>query len=210
MRRYVALRAVLKLWLAISFSSGQSGDDALADIGSGYIIQTLQDQPKEPQYHPQDANKCQMTFVTPPRESCANKINSQTFNEDARYLKDLLKDSSRVLQSLTYTVNADVQDLGYQEVITEHNKGIREDNKEFYGTLNKVLNELHTRMEDDGADIPDEKNKLRNNFRTMDHLLQTTFHLADKLDKVSQDLDLLLEKQLERSTTLAYRNSLKS
>lgn len=44
----------------------------------------------------------------------------------------------------------------------------------------------------------------------MDQLLDTTFHLAEKLDKASQDLDLLMEKQLERTTTLVYRNNLKS
>ncbi|XP_063771096.1 uncharacterized protein LOC134908846 [Pseudophryne corroboree] len=210
MLRSVVLHALLELWLAISLSAGQSGDEALADLGSGYIKDTLQDQPKEPQHHPQDTQKCQLTFITPPQESCAQRATAQSVKEDAQYLRNLLQDSGRVLHSLKYTVNADVQELGYQEVITEHNKGIREDNREFYGTLSKVMQELQTRMEDDGTDVPDEKKKLQKNFLMMDHLLQTTFHLADKLDKASEDLDLILEKHLERSTTLAYRNTLKS
>ncbi|CAJ0929487.1 unnamed protein product [Ranitomeya imitator] len=65
-------------------------------------------------------------------------------------------------------------------------------------------------MGDDGAELLDERKKLKNNFLTMNHLLQSTSHLAEKLDKTSQDLDVLLAKQLERSTTLAYRNMMKS
>ncbi|KAM4042676.1 uncharacterized protein ACNLHF_013248 [Anomaloglossus baeobatrachus] len=201
-------RLMLNLWLLISLSSGQSGDDILADLGSGYILDTPQDQPKVPRHHPQDS--CQLTFVTPHQESCLGKENPASVKEDVRYFQNLLQDHNRVLQSLKYTVNADAQDLGYQEVISEHNKGIREDNKEFYGTLNKIIHELHTRMDDDGAELLDERKKLKNNFLTMNHLLQSTSHLAEKLDKTSQDLDVLLAKQLERSTTLAYRNMLKS
>ncbi|XP_044146610.1 uncharacterized protein LOC122934980 [Bufo gargarizans] len=210
MRQLLALRLTLSLWVAISLSSGQSGDDILADLGSGYILDNPQDQPKEPRYHPQDTNKCQLTFVTPRQESCARKDNPQSVKENLKYLQDLLQDHNRVLQSLKYTVNADAQDMGYQQVISEHNKGIREDNKEFYGTLNKIIHELHTRMDDDGAEVLDEKKKIKKNFLMMDDLLQTTFYLVEKLDKKSQDLDVLLEKQLERSTALAYRNMLKS
>ncbi|XP_018425804.1 PREDICTED: uncharacterized protein LOC108798537 [Nanorana parkeri] len=210
MQPYRALCTALTLWLAVSFSSAQSGDEALADLGSGYLPGTLQDQPKEPQYHPPLTNKCQMTFVTPRQESCAGRDNGPNIKEEVQYLQNLLQDHDRVLQSLKYTVNVDAQDLGYQEVIAEHNKGIQEDNKEFYGTLNKVIQELHTRMDDDGSEIPDKKKKMRKNFLMMDQLLETTFHLAEKLDKASQDLDLLMEKQLERSTTLVYRNNLKS
>ncbi|KAG9470905.1 hypothetical protein GDO78_016368 [Eleutherodactylus coqui] len=210
MWRLLALRLVLNLWLVISFSSGQSGDDVLADLGSGYILDTPQDQPKVPQYSRQDTNKCQLTFVTQQQESCMGKDNSWNMKEEVKYLQNLLQDNNRVLQSLRYTVNADAQDLGYQQVISEHNKGIREDNKEFYGTLNKIIHELHTRMDDEGAEVIDEKKKVKKNFLMMNHLLQTTFHLADKLDKTSEDLDILLGKQLERSTALAYRNILKS
>ncbi|XP_069831859.1 uncharacterized protein [Dendropsophus ebraccatus] len=210
MRQLLALHVLLNLWLTISFSSGQSGDDVLSDLGSGYILDTPQDQPKEPRHHPQETNQCQLTFVTPRQEPCVEKDNSQTIKEDVKYLQNLLQDHSRVLQSLKYTVNADAQDLGYQQVISEHNKGIKEDNKEFYGTLNKIIQELHTRMDDDGAEFLDEKKKLKKNFLMMNHLLQTTFQLAENLDKKSQDLDVLLAKQLERSTTLVYRNMLRS
>lgn len=210
MQLYRALCMALMLWLAISFSSAQSGDEALADLGSGFLPTNQQDQPKEPQHNPPPTNKCQMTFVTPRQESCVRKDNGRSIKEDVQYLQNLLQDHNRVLQSLKYTVNVDAQDLGYQEVITQHNKGIREDNKEFYGTLNKIIVELHTRMDDDGSDIPDEKKKLKKNFLMMDQLLDTTFHLAEQLDKASQDLDLLMEKQLERMTTLVYRNNLKS
>lgn len=210
MRRLLALHVQLILWLAVSFSSGQSGDDVLADLGSGYILDTPQDQPKEPPYHPEDSKKCELTFVTPRQEPCVGKDNSRGIKEDVKYLQNLLQDTNRVLQSLKYTVNADAQDLGYQQVISEHNNGIKEDNKEFYGTLNKIIQELHTRMDDDGAEVLDEKKKLKKNFLMMNHLLQSTFQLAENLDKKSQDLDLLLEKQLERSTALAYRNILKS
>ncbi|XP_075716940.1 uncharacterized protein LOC142759021 [Rhinoderma darwinii] len=210
MRQLLALRVVLKLLLAISFSSGQSGDDVLADLGSGYILDTPQDQPKEPRYHQQDTKKCQLTFVTPRQETCEEKDDFRGAKENVQYLQNLLQDTDRVLQSLKYTVNADAQDLGYQQVISEQSNGIREDNKEFYGTLNKVIHELHTRMDDDGAEVLDEKKKLKKNFLLMNHLLQTTFHLAEKLDKTSEDLDIFLGKQLERSTALAYRNMLKS
>ncbi|XP_056419737.1 uncharacterized protein LOC130361144 isoform X2 [Hyla sarda] len=211
MRQLLALRVAFNLWLAISFSSGQSGDDILADLGSGYILDTPQDQPKESRNPPKDTNHCQLTFVTPRQEPCVDKDNSNRIKEDVKYLQNLLQDHDRVLQSLKYTVNADAQDLGYQQVISEHNKGIREDNKEFYGTLNKIIQELHTRMDDDdGTEVLDEKKKLKKNFLTMNHLLQTTFQLAETLDKKSQDLDVLLAKQLERSTTLAYRNMLRS
>ncbi|XP_068135128.1 uncharacterized protein [Hyperolius riggenbachi] len=210
MQHYWALWATVTLWLAVSPSTAQSGDDALADLGSGYLLSAFHDQPKEPQYKPPASLKCQMTFVTPRQEACVMKSNGRSVKEEVQYLQTLLQDNNRVLQSLKYTVNADAQDQGYQEVISEHNKGIREDNKEFYGTLNKVIHELHTRMDDDGTDVPDEKKKLRKNFLMMDQLLETTFQLAEKLDKTSENLDLLLEKQLERSTTLAYRNTLKS
>ncbi|XP_072266438.1 uncharacterized protein [Pyxicephalus adspersus] len=210
MRLSRALCTALALCFAISFSSAQSGDEALADLGSGYLPGTLQDQPKHPQNSPPLANKCQITFVTPHQESCAKKDDGPSIKEEVQYLQNLLQDHDRVLQSLKYTVNADVQDLGYQQVIAEHNKGIREDTKEFYGTLNKVIYELHTRMDDDGSDVPDEKKKLRKNFLMMDQLLESTFHLAEKLDKSSEDLDLVMEKQLERSSTLVYRNNLKS
>lgn len=210
MRHLLALRVLLNLWLAVSFSSGQSGDDVLADLGSGYILDTPQDQPKEPRYYPEDTNKCELTFVTPHQEPCVGKDNARSVKEDVKYLQSLLQDTNRVLQSLKYTVNADAQDLGYQQVISEHNSGIKEDNKEFYGTLNKIIQELHTRMDDDGAEVLDEKKKLKKNFLMMNHLLQTTFRLAENLDKTSQDLDILLEKQLGRSTALAYRNILKS
>ncbi|KAM5164319.1 uncharacterized protein ACMZJ9_006829 [Mantella aurantiaca] len=210
MRLYRALHTALMLCLAVSFCSAQSGDEALIDLGSGYLPRTLQDQPKETKHHPPLTNKCQMTFVTPRQESCVMKDNSRNVKEEVQYLHNLLDDHNRVLQSLKYTVNVEAQDMGYQEVIAEHNKGIREDNKEFYGTLNKVIHELHTRMDDDGSDIPDEKKKLRKNFLMMDQLLENTFHMVEKLDKASQDLDLLMEKQLERTTTLVYRNNLKS
>ncbi|KAM9317259.1 uncharacterized protein PAF06_008357 [Gastrophryne carolinensis] len=204
-----ALCVVLTLWLVVSFTTAQSGDDTLADLGSGFLPATQHDQPKQPQHQAPITNKCQMTFVTPRQESCAKKDNSRSVKEEVRYLNDLLQDNNRVLQSLRYTVNADAQDKGYQEVISEHNKGIQEDNKEFYGTFNKVIHELHTRMDDD-ADIPDEKKKLQKNFQMMDQLLESTILLAQKLDKASEDLDHLLEKQLERSTTMVYRNNLKS
>ncbi|XP_077147901.1 uncharacterized protein LOC143808779 isoform X2 [Ranitomeya variabilis] len=210
MRQLVVVRLVLNFWLVVSLSSCQSGDDILADLGSGYILDTPQDQPKPSHHHPQHTNTCQLTFVTPHQESCLGKDDSAGIKEDVKYFQNLLQDHNRVLQSLKYTVNADAQDLGYQQVISEHNKGIREDNKEFYGTLNKIIHELHTRMDDDGAELLDERKKLKNNFLTMNHLLQSTSHLAEKLDKTSQDLDVLLAKQLERSTTLAYRHMMKS
>ncbi|KAG8546701.1 hypothetical protein GDO81_029966 [Engystomops pustulosus] len=203
-------RLFLNFWFVISLSSAQSGDGVLADLGSGYILDTPQDQPKQPRYHPEETNKCQLTFVTPRQEPCAEKDNSHSIKEDVKYLQNILQDHNRVLQSLKYTVNADAQDLGYQQVISEHNKGIREDNKEFYGTLNKIIHELHTRMDDDGAELLDERKKLKKNFLLMNNLLLTTFHLAEKLDKTSQDLGDLLEKQLERSTSLSYRNMSKS
>ncbi|KAM8954513.1 uncharacterized protein RCH25_045086 [Pelodytes ibericus] len=211
MWHHLALGAFLKLWL-VSFGSCQSGDEALADLGSGYIIDTLRDQPKDNQIHsyPQGSNPCQVTFVTPPREACVGKGASPVLKEEVSYLQTLLQDSNRVLHSLQYTVNADTQDLGYQQVIWEHNKGTKEDNKEFYAILNKVINELGTHMNDDTADIPDERKKLRKSFLVMDHLLRSTTHLAEKLDKASQDLDMFLEKQLDKSTTLAYRSSIKS
>lgn len=159
MQLYWAPCMALMLWLAVSFSSAQSRDEALADLGSGFLPTTQHDQPKEPQHHPPPTNKCQMTFVTPRQESCVRKDNGRSIKDDVQYLQNLLQDHNRLLQSLKYTVNVDTQDLGYQEVITEHNKGIREDNKEFYVTLNKVILEHHTRMDDDGSDIPDEKKK---------------------------------------------------
>ncbi|XP_053565482.1 uncharacterized protein LOC128655915 [Bombina bombina] len=204
MWQHSALSTVLNLWLAISFGSGQSGDDILADLGSGFIIDTLRDQPKEPPT--KDTTQCHLTFVTPSQEPCAGKDERSVIKEDVTYLQNLLKDTDRVLQSLKYTVNSDTQDSGYQEVISEHNKGIREDNKEFYEILNKMLQELNVNMDSDNTDIPDAKKKLRKSFHVMDHVLQTTSHLAEKLDKTSQDLDELLEKQLQRCSSLAYRN----
>ncbi|KAM4772709.1 uncharacterized protein WCC33_004382 [Rhinophrynus dorsalis] len=209
---HLTLSALLNLWLAVSFSSSQSGDEALADLGSGYIIDALRDQPKEPPSYSQDTNHCQFTFVTPPRDqySCPGKETSLVLEKDVEYLKGLLQDSNRVLQSLKYTVNAEAQDLSYQEVISEYNKGIREDNKEFYGVLDKVMHELQTHIDDEGPDITDEKKKLKKSFHMMAHLLHTTSVLAEKLGKTSEDLDSLLEKTLDKSTTLAYRSTIKS
>ncbi|MEE6477121.1 hypothetical protein FKM82_011362 [Ascaphus truei] len=205
-QRFV-LSTVLRLWLVISCSSGQSGDEELADLGSGFIIDTLRDQPKEPHSNPQDTNQCHLTFVTSLQQSCREQDTPPVLKEDVAYLQSLLQDSNRILQSLKYTVNADAQELGYQEVISEHNKGIQEDNKEFYGILNKVMQELNTQIEEDS---PEEKKKLRKTFRMMDHLLQTTSRLAENLDKASHDLDVVIAKQLHKSTTLAYRNIMKS
>ncbi|KAM4694730.1 uncharacterized protein O3C94_005215 [Discoglossus pictus] len=204
----LALSAVLRFWLAVSFSSGQSGDDILAELGSGFLIDTLRDQPKE---SPTPTTKqCHYTFVTPTQDTCIRKEDPQILKEEVTYLRNILQDNDRVLQSLIYTVNADAQDLGYQEVISEHNKGIQEDNKEFYGILNKVMQELHTRLDDESPDVSDEKKKLKKSFHMMEHLLQTTSRLADKLDKTSQELDGVLQKQLERSTTLVYRHTIRS
>ncbi|OCT81463.1 uncharacterized protein LOC108717256 [Xenopus laevis] len=206
--------AVLKLWMAVSISLCQSGDDALADLGSGYIIDTLHDQPKEPtsqpRSHPQETNQCQLTFTVPPQEQYVMKATSPVVKEEVTYLHNLLQDTNRVLQSLQYTVNADAQDLGYQEVIDDHNKGIREDNKEFYGTLSKIMQEFHTHMEEDVADVPDERTKLKRNFQMMENLLQTTTLIAEKLDKKAGDLDVALEKQMAKCTTLAYQTTMGS
>ncbi|CAH2245527.1 Hypothetical predicted protein [Pelobates cultripes] len=212
MWRWAALSAIVNLWLTVTFSSCQSGDEALEDLGSGYIVNTLRDQPKESQDHPYqpNTNQCQLTFVTPPRESCTKKDSSPVLKEDVNYLKTILQDSNRILHSLQYTVNADTQDHGYQEIISEYNKGTKEDNKEFYMTLNKVMTEIQTHMNDDSSDVPDERNKLRKNFHMMDHLLRSTSHLAEKLEKTSHDLDVFLEKQLEKSATLAYHNTIRS
>ncbi|CAJ0929489.1 unnamed protein product [Ranitomeya imitator] len=121
MRQLVAVRLVLNFWLVVSLM----GDDILADLGSGYILDTPQDQPKHSRHRPQDTNTCQLTFVTPHQESCLGKDDSAGIKEDVKYFQNLLQDHNRVLQSLKYTVNADAQDLGYQQVISEHNKGIR-------------------------------------------------------------------------------------
>ncbi|XP_053316719.1 uncharacterized protein LOC128484385 [Spea bombifrons] len=212
MWRQIALGTVLRLWLAVSLGSCQSGDEPPADLGSGYVMDVLRDQPKEAQSdpHPQPTNQCQVTFVTPRRDACVGKDASPELKEEVAYLQTLLQDSNRVLQSLQYTVKADTQDAGYQEVISENNKGTNEDNKEFYVVLNKVMAELQTHMGDDPSDIPDERKKLQKSVLAMDHLIQSASRLADKLDEASQDLEVLLEKQLERSTNLAYQNTIKS
>eukprot|EP00079_Xenopus_tropicalis_P013215 XP_002941294.1 PREDICTED: uncharacterized protein LOC100496183 isoform X2 [Xenopus tropicalis] len=214
MWRHWIFGAVVKLWLAVSVSLCQSGDDALADLGSGYIIDTLHDQPKEPtsqpRIQPQETTHCQLTFTVPSQEQYGMKETSPVLKEEVTYLQSLIQDTNRVLQSLQYTVNADAQDIGYQEVIAEHNKGIREDNKEFYGTLSKIMQEFHTNMEDDATDVPDERKKLKRNFQMMDNLLETTSLIAEKLEKKSGDLDATLEKQMARCTSLAYQSSVGS
>ncbi|OCT79137.1 uncharacterized protein LOC108718307 [Xenopus laevis] len=214
MWRWWMFSTVLKLWMAVSISLCQSGDDALADLGSGYIIDTLHDQPTEPKSqprsHPQDTTHCQLTFTVPPQDRYVMKETPSVVKEEATHLQNLLQDTNRVLQSLQYTVNADAQDLGYQEVIAEHNKGIREDNKEFYGTLSKIMQEFHTHMEDDAADVPDERKMLKRNFQMMDNLLHTTTLIAEKLDRKAGDLDAAFEKQMARCTTLAYQTTMGS
>ncbi|KAG8445885.1 hypothetical protein GDO86_010612, partial [Hymenochirus boettgeri] len=201
---------LLKFWLAVSIGLCQSGDEELADLGSGFIINTLRDQPKEPTSRPYDTNPCKMTFTIPTQDQCSREETPPVLKEEVTYLQNLLQDTNRVLQSLQYTVNADAQDLSYQEVIVEHNKGIREDNKEFHNILNKILQEFHLHMEDEDPDGTEGRKKLKRNFLTMDNLLQTSSHIAEKLDKKAKDLDAALEKQLAKSTTLVYQSTMGS
>ncbi|XP_069461744.1 uncharacterized protein [Ambystoma mexicanum] len=211
MESHCALRLALALCCILPFCSGQSGEDELLDTGSGSTLEEMKDSAQEFKNEVHDPDHCGLTFFTPARpESCGSARLPAASKEDLDYLNDLLKDTTRILQSLQYTTHAETGDLSYQEAIVESIKGTKEDNQEFHGTFNKVLNEFHTKMVDDLPDVGEEKKKLNKGFVMMDHMLRLNRRLAQQLDSTSQDLDVLLTQHFKKSMSLVHRSAVKS
>ncbi|XP_029452077.1 uncharacterized protein LOC115088192 isoform X2 [Rhinatrema bivittatum] len=201
------LCTVLGLSLLVSISLAQSGEEIPVDTGSGFIAEEMMVRTQESKSHSSNSMDCSLTFFTPgPSACCKGKDEPPASQEELAYLKDLIQDTNRIIQSLQYTISSEAGLLSYQDIISEALTGIREDNQEFYKNLNKVIHDFHTKMEDDNPDTSEEKKKLRKDFLMMDHLLKMTSRIAEQIDTASQDVDRVLTRHIEKSTLLTYRS----
>ncbi|KAJ1158204.1 hypothetical protein NDU88_010898 [Pleurodeles waltl] len=204
------LRIILGIGLMLSFCSGQSGDELL-EIGSGSTIDEMRDSAQQFKNEAYGPDHCELTFHTQPHhEPCRGVEEPSASKQELQYLKDLLKDTARVLQNLQYTVRTEAGDLSYQEEIMETIRGTKEDNQEFHVTFNKVFSEFQSQMEDDSVDTGEEKKKLKKDFVMMDHMLRMNRRLAEQLDTTSHDLDVLLTQHFKKSMSLLHRSTVKS
>ncbi|XP_078503267.1 uncharacterized protein LOC144761972 [Lissotriton helveticus] len=204
------LRTMLGIGLMLSFCSGQSGEELL-EVGSGSNIDEMKDSAQQFKNEAHDPDHCELTFYTRAHhEPCRGTEEPSASKQDLEYLKDLLQDSTRVLQNLQYIARVETGDLSYQQEILENIKGTKEDNREFQVTFNKVVSEFQSQMEDESEDNGEDKKKLKKDFVMMDHMLRMNRRLAEQLDTTSHDLDVLLTQHFRKSMSLLHRSPVKS
>ncbi|KAL8184985.1 UNVERIFIED_CONTAM: hypothetical protein K2H54_034081 [Gekko kuhli] len=155
---------------------------------------------------------CDLSFQIPwSGSACTPTVPASPLasQEDLDHLKTLLEDAGSILMNLQAAAAIEASQSRYQDIVSELLPGIREANLEFHEILQKFLRELEDHIqEDDHPPVTDEKKKLQEHLRMMDHLLQVTGRLAEQLDQVSQNLLVTLTKPLEEITSILSKSVL--
>ncbi|XP_062979845.1 uncharacterized protein LOC134397275 isoform X2 [Elgaria multicarinata webbii] len=161
----------------------------------------------EAEAQPPSPNSCGVTFHIPwPGRSCAaatTPASPLASQEDLDHLKISLEDTGGVLRTLQEATALEAGKSRYQDIVSEVLPDVREANVELHEILGKVLQELESHIQaEDHAHGEDEKKKLKEHLRMMDHMLQVTGHLAEQLDQASQNLLLTLTDPSEKPSAL--------
>ncbi|XP_060115904.1 uncharacterized protein LOC132587610 [Heteronotia binoei] len=185
-------------------------EDATSELRMEEARETL-DEHGAPSVNP---NFCDLSFHIPwSGSACAPTAPTSPLasQEDLDHLKTLLEEAGSILMNLQAAAAVEASQSRYQDIVSELLPGIRETNSEFHEILQKFLRELEDHIqEDDHPHVADEKKKLQEHLRMMDHLLQVTGRLAEQLDQVSENLLVTLTKPLEEITSVLHRSVLKS
>ncbi|XP_042304943.1 uncharacterized protein LOC121921232 isoform X2 [Sceloporus undulatus] len=151
-------------------------------------------------------SSCMFTFHIPLPESLCTPVTQASLpasQEDLDHLKILVADTGEVLKTLHEAAVLEVGKSRYQDLISEALPDVREANVAFHEALGKFLQDLedHTEVSHQ-SHMEDEKKKLKEHLRMMDHMLRVTNHLAQELDQMSQNVLETLTKPLEKTTVL--------
>ncbi|XP_067318683.1 uncharacterized protein [Anolis sagrei] len=149
-------------------------------------------------------SSCEFTFHLPlPQSECAAvpQTSPLASQEDLDHLKMLVANMGEALKALEEATGSDAGKSRYQDLISEALPDVREANGAFHEALGKFLQELedHTQV-DQHSHVEDEKKKLKEHLRMMDHLLRVTGRLAKELDQMSQTLLETLTEPMENTT----------
>ncbi|KAJ7341362.1 hypothetical protein JRQ81_005370 [Phrynocephalus forsythii] len=160
----------------------------------------------------QHANNCAWTFHIPLSGRVCSPPTALTHlasQEDLDHLKTFLAGNGEVLNALQEETLREAGNSRFQDIISDALPDVREANEAFYETLEKFLRDLEDHAQ---ADHPphaeDEKKKLKEQVRIMDHMLRVTGHLAEEVEQVSQNLLGMLDP--EKATAFAYGSPLVS
>nr|XP_020668266.1 uncharacterized protein LOC110089498 [Pogona vitticeps] len=186
---------LLALCVFVPIPSAQTMEDEMVveDIPMGQKRAPPTEAPEERGAEQASPSYCDFTFHIPwsgsvcsPPPTPASLLASQ---EEVDHLKTFLAGNGEVLKVLQEEALREAGRSRFQDVISEALPDVREANEAFYETLEKFLQEL----EDHGQGDPppheeDEKKKLKEHLRMMDHMLRVTGRLAEAMEQVSRNL----------------------
>nr|XP_008120652.1 PREDICTED: uncharacterized protein LOC103281258 [Anolis carolinensis] len=171
----------------------------------GLMMEQGRQSPDESGAQGLNRSSCEFTFHLPwPQSECApapQALSPLASQEELDHLKMLVANMGEALKALEEATGSDAGKSRYQDLISEALPDVREANGAFHESMGKFLQELedHTQV-DQLAHVEDEKKKLKEHLRMMDHLLRVTGRLAKELDQMSQTVLETLTEPLDNTT----------
>ncbi|XP_061482493.1 uncharacterized protein LOC133384570 [Rhineura floridana] len=204
---------LLGLCVVMPVRLAQSREKELVeDVTSGLRMEQVRHAPDDPGDQSLNPDYCDFTFHVPWSGSfCTPTIQaySPASQEELDHLKTTLEDIGGALKTLQGAATLEAGNSTYQDIISEALPDVREANMAFHETLAKFLQELEDHIQaDDHPHLENEKKKLTEHLRMMDHMIQVTGHLAEQLDQESQNLLETLTRPLEKPPALVYGRAL--